>query len=136
VIGANPANSCGSCRHFGLDALSLIERAAPVGLATLEATAGGLAWDAVDNAATYDLVSGSLGLLRATGGNFAHASTSCAAEDHAGLEIDLPLTPAPGEGLFFLLRGAHCENGSFDSGGPGQVAPRDATIEAAPGSCS
>jgi hypothetical protein len=41
--------------------------------------------------------------------------------------------PAPGTGLWYLLRAQ--PGGSFDSGGPGQFAPRDAAIFASGNGC-
>jgi hypothetical protein len=92
-----------------------------------------------DNQATgYDVVLGSLDLLRATGGNFSIATAECEADDAPATSVDLGwFTPPPGTAYFFLVRGVNCTlQGPFDEPGDvTQAGPRDDEIFGSGVSC-
>jgi hypothetical protein len=113
-------------------------RAVPPAVASLAAAkqAGELvlSWPAVTGATTYDVVSGSLSTLRASGGNYETATESCVADDVTATSFPTSGAPAPGDGDWFLVRGGNCGgNGSYDDGA--QTAPRDAGIAASANDC-
>jgi hypothetical protein len=103
---------------------------------TITMTAAGIDWTPLPGAAAYDLVRGDLGVLRASGGDFSAATTACLADDWAGTSRDEAAGPPAGSGWFYLARGLSCGgNGTYDSSGSGQAAPRDADIDQAAGAC-
>jgi hypothetical protein len=102
----------------------------------LEVHRHGLAWSARYGAYAYDLVRGDLTSLRAASGDFGQAVIDCLADDHSDLVVTHTEDPEAGEGHWFLLRGvSQVLNLTYDTRQPGQVAPRDARIAAAPESC-
>jgi len=77
-------------------------------------------------------VSGALSALRTSGGDFAVATGSCAADDVTAATILLgDPDPPPGDGTFYLVRatGTGCR-GTYDDGPASLAAPRDAEIAA------
>jgi len=92
-----------------------------------------LRWQPTPGAATFDVVFGDLNVLR-IGGDFSTATSSCVVDDHAGVQFAAPA--APGD-AWYLVRPNVCQGavGSYDTGTGSQVAPRDAGIASAPGSC-
>jgi len=97
-------------------------------------------------AANFDLVRGDLGTLLATSGDFQAAldalpvaESACLANDTSALSQADPYgDPAPGEGVFALLRPvtvACTALGSLDDGSAKQVAGRDAEIASSPRAC-
>ena len=97
-----------------------------------------LTWPADIQATGYDVVMGSLDLLRATGGNFSIATAECEADNAEATSVDLGwFTPPPGTAYFFLVRGVNCTHqGPFtDLGDPTQVGFRDDEILASGVSC-
>jgi hypothetical protein len=95
-----------------------------------------LDWSAVPGATGYDVVGGRISMLVASGGNFSSATETCYADNVASTSLAIAATPALGDGLWFLVRAVNaCGAGSYDSGGPGQMAPRDAGIGASPAGC-
>lgn len=94
-------------------------------------------WPAVQGAAWYDLVGGSLNGLAAAHGDFASATRQCVASRVAGTSLATP-GPAvkPGDGAYFVVRGANCKgHGTYDETGAGQAGPRDAGIAASGADC-
>jgi N-acetylneuraminic acid mutarotase len=92
------------------------------------------AWPPVSDATGYDAVEGSLNVLASSGGDFATAVTSCIRVG-AAEEVDWPGGPAPGEGVFFVLRAKNCTGAAtFDEGG-NQLGARDSEIAASGNSC-
>lgn len=96
-----------------------------------------LGWAARRDAASYDALRGGLGALRAGGGEYAGSEISCLANDGAEASTSDPHLPDAGEGSFQLVRpiGRAGEEGSYDAGGWGLAAPRDASIDASGGAC-
>jgi hypothetical protein len=108
---------------------------APTGVPSVEVAPATLSWSGVPLALYYDVVQGDLFALRDASGDFSAATLSCLADDEPGTEVALGPDPAPGEGLWFLVRTANCGTGSFDSGSAGQLAPRGPGIEASGTAC-
>jgi len=96
-----------------------------------------VSWTPSANGSVYDVVTGSLSVLRASAGDFAVATTGCTVDDAAGtMTFSADPAPPPGGGTFFLLRsvGTGCR-GTYDEGAPSQQGPRDAGIRAAGSAC-
>jgi spore coat protein A len=91
-------------------------------------------WGRIGSATGYDVVRGSLLDLRTTGGDFSDPLTTelCLGNDLATTFVNNPGEPAAGQGYWFLVRDAA---GSYDTGVPSQVAPRDAGIAASGNDC-
>ncbi len=87
-----------------------------------------LRWTAAAGAQAYDVLRGSLDVLRGSGGDFDAASDACSADDLAVTAFADAVVPAPGNGTFWLVRGVGCGGlaGAWDDGSPRQVGSRDA----------
>jgi hypothetical protein len=86
-----------------------------------------LSWGAIPVATRYDVVQGSLSILRSTGGDFSVATTACLGDDVTSTTIDVTNTP-DGTAYWYLVRAESCGgNGSYDEGGS-QTGSRDAEI--------
>lgn len=108
--------------------------AAP-GAPVLKLDAAGLQWSPVAACTGYDVVRGDLSDLLATDGDFAAATSTCAANDVVATSLDDADSPPAGEGFFYLVRSMTCHAvGTWDSGSPSQQGSRDAEIAAAPNS--
>ena len=95
-----------------------------------------VSWDPMAGATGYDVVSGDVGVLRQTHGDFAVATSACVANDQASTWVPSGAAPAPGNAIWFLAR--EVEGGAadtYDSSDAGQVGSRDAGISASPASC-
>ncbi len=95
-----------------------------------------LSWPATADATGYDVVKGSLTILGSSAGDFAVSTTGCLANDleSTGTSDDAPVSS--GDGLWYLVRPVNCGgNGTYDSGGMAQAAPRDGEITASALSC-
>jgi hypothetical protein len=92
-----------------------------------------LSWQPPPGGSSFDVVVGDLDLLRA-GAGFTAATSSCVVDGYAGLDLHAP--SAAGD-VWYLVRPVFCSGavGSYDSGALGQVAPRDAAIDASGASC-
>jgi len=118
----------------------LVPVSPPFASLTVARSGGGtdalVAWSAIVGATSYDVVRGDLGVLRSSAGNFTSATEACLLADGTATTVVSAASPAPGGGHWFLARGASCGgNGTYDSGGPGQVGQRDAEIAASVGTC-
>ncbi|MGH9869514.1 MAG: hypothetical protein ACREAA_15280 [Candidatus Polarisedimenticolia bacterium] len=114
----------------------------PMGSPTLTASPGPvdvlLTWTALPGAAWYEVVSGSLSLLQSSGGDFSQATQACVASKLSAQSIQIvdPAPPLPGDGHWYLVRGANCKgSGTYDSGLPSQVGLRDFEIAASGTAC-
>jgi len=96
-----------------------------------------LVWSPQSNVTWYDAVSGRLSTLRATHGDFAQSTQRCLASKIADTQVVIPgAPPQPGEGFWFLARGANCRGrGTYDSGAASQSGSRDAGIAASAFAC-
>lgn len=94
-----------------------------------------LSWSAEAAQATHDVVRGDLGGLRATGGDFTSAATSCVA-GVAATSLAVAGDPPPGDGIWYLVRAVHCATllGTWDAGGA-QIGSRDGELAASPDGC-
>ena len=97
---------------------------------------GRLSWSATPGATAYDVVRGNLRTLAATGGDFSVSTDSCVGNDIATTESSDTSSPGAGEGFWYLVRAENCGGfGSFESGAPGQVTPRDPGIASSASHC-
>ncbi|MEE9218343.1 MAG: hypothetical protein V3U98_04680 [Acidobacteriota bacterium] len=95
-----------------------------------------LFWTDIPAVVGYDVVHGDVVKLSASGGDFSAALLACLADDYADILLELREDPTPGRGFWFLVRAVFPRlNGTYDSGSPTQIAPRDPRIEASPASC-
>lgn len=93
-----------------------------------------LGWTPVSCASAYDVVEGSLLLLRDSAGDFSVSTLECIADDEPATSL-LHSGDAPaGAGLWFLVRVADPE-GTYDAAGGGQLESRDDEIAASPAAC-
>lgn len=94
-------------------------------------------WMPLPGATTYDVVRGSLPILRSTHGRYDLATTDCTGFAVNGTSLTDAAAPGVGGAWFYLARGRSCGGaGTYDDGsGWGQAAPRDPGIDAAPSSC-
>lgn len=108
----------------------------PTAKTTLNVTREKLSWSAIPGAMGYDLVSGDLGVLLTSGGDFSAATRECLTNDLPGLELPHSAVPAPGQGAWFLVRGvASSEPLTYQELSNSQVGTRDPEIAAAPTHC-
>ena len=112
--------------------------AAPSGTPSLTVGTSGsdalLSWPPLAEASWYEVVRGSLRRLH-DGGGFL-ATEECSADDLAATSLLVPDASPLGDGFWFLVRGANCKGkGTYDTGAPSQVAPRDAAIESSGNDC-
>jgi hypothetical protein len=99
-------------------------------------TGTSLTWTEMADATAYDVVWGNLVVLRGGLGNFTTATTACLANDHPANVVEVADVPPVGAGSWYLVRSVNCAGvGTYDSGAPSQVAPRDAEIAAASSTC-
>ena len=106
---------------------------------TLIVTRTHLYWAAIGSAVGYDLIRGDLHALHQSGGDFAVATELCLAGGLADTSLPFTESPAPGEFWWFLVRGVDGGGAlTYDTwgfGSNGQVASRDAGIEASGAAC-
>ncbi len=96
--------------------------AAP-GTPVLKLDATGLQWSPVAACTGYDVVRGDLGDLLATDGDFAAATSTCAANNVVATSLDEADSPPAGEGFFYLVRSVTCHAvGTWDSGNGARIA--------------
>src|SRR5262249_61282808 len=90
---------------------------------------------ALGGASWYDLVRGGLASLRASGGDFTTTTPGCFAEKVLAVTYTFAgPAPVPGDGFWFLVRGANCKgHGTYNDGT--EAAPRDAGIAASGNDC-
>jgi hypothetical protein len=96
-----------------------------------------LAWTASPDASWYDVVTGSVSDLLASGGDFGVATKKCAVRRLTTTSIvQAEADPPPGGVTWLLVRGANCRgHGTYDTGGAGQTGARDAEIAASSADC-
>jgi hypothetical protein len=94
-----------------------------------------LSWAPVPGVTAYDVVRGTLSALRATDGNFTASTAECLADNEPGTSLGYAGNPPAGDGFWFLVRGADCGGGTYDSTGAGQIDERTAEIDGAGAAC-
>lgn len=126
-VGAFKLDGCGQCPLVGIPTLVLAR----------EGTSDRLTWSPATSADVYDVVEGSLGALRATGGDYSASTGGCPANDLAATTVLLTEEdPFPGKGNWYLVRGElHGCRGTFDEQGAAPIGPRDGPIQSAPTTC-
>lgn len=87
-------------------------------------------WDGPAGASGYDVIHGDMSTLTEAG--FAAATESCLANDLAGVNLPLGVTPTPGELIWFAVRD---DERSWDSFGLAQMGERDEGVAASGGGC-
>jgi len=99
----------------------------------LHAAPAELSWNEEStDSAPWDVVYGDLGVLRASGGDFAAASMACLARDYWGSPLSFDADPEPGQGFWFLARRF---DGTFADGGPEQPGDPDGGIANSSAAC-
>jgi len=99
-------------------------------------TVAELFWDPIPGATGYDAVIGELHALRNDPNRFATATLGCIGDNMTGIAAAFDGNPPPGDGFWFLVRGANCGGvGTYDSFGPGLAAPRDPDIAVSTADC-
>ncbi len=94
-----------------------------------------VSWDAMPHTLQYDLVRGRLADLRISGGNFALATSGCAANDDALTWSDDAVPPETG-GNWYLVRAVGASgSGTYDDGSTSQIGGRDTEIAASGVAC-
>ncbi len=94
-----------------------------------------LAWGALIDAHSYDVVRGNLALLRRAHGDFREATDECLEDNGANTAVIDTSVPRPRDGFYFLARGIGCAgNGTYDAQSPSQIGSRDEEV-AATGLC-
>jgi hypothetical protein len=125
--GVFPAGAAGVLWMFGAGGVAAQEPA-PVPALTVEANR--LLWTPVTGATGYDVIRGDINLLHQSGDGLKWAVRACLADDLASTQLDYLGIPKVGEAFFFMVRASLGDAaGTFDTGGAGQVAPRDAAID-------
>ena len=102
---------------------------------TLSVSGTGPSWTADDEAASYDVVRGDLGVLRSDGGVFTASVQQCLAAGTRDLDVADPQTPAPGQAWYYVLRSRYADArdpGTWDEDG---ASSRDAGIAASSNTC-
>ncbi len=95
-----------------------------------------VSWDLFPDSPGYDVVFGSLTVLRQTGGDFTAATAGCLGSDVASSPAGGPADPPVGEAFWYLVRSRGGVAGTtYDAGDPGLGGSCDAQIDAAPDAC-
>lgn len=91
-----------------------------------------LSWDSGLEAGGYDVVTGDLSVLRATGGNFAMATGACLGDGVHDQTLSYAGGPGAGQAMFVLVR---ARASTYDTDAASQVRSRDPGISGSPLSC-
>jgi PKD repeat protein len=135
TVSLTATNAGGSKQTTKTGFVCATAAAPPAAVTGLAVGKPSISWSAPALATSFDLVRGTLGTLRSTGGNFAVATTTCLENDGLDTSGSDAASPPPGAGFWYLVRGADCANraGSYDDGT--QSGGRDAEIAAAASAC-
>ena len=123
--------NAGSSGHNGdgTAEVYLIDRSTPPALRLGPAQPTLLEWDAGSGPFLYDVIRGDLAALAAAGPAVDLGTVTCIENDsvdNATLALEDPEVPAPGQGFFYLYRGAPGgDYGSSSSGAPRRPAAGD-----------
>ena len=131
VCGDTLDNDCN-----GVTDDSVVPSARPVLALSAAGGNASLAWSPVPSALFYDVVTGGVGALRASNGDFGSATTACLGNDVYGTNASDAALPPSGDAFWYLVRGASCGGaGSYDGPAPPQSGSRDAAIAGSAGRC-
>ncbi len=93
-------------------------------------------WSVEIHSDRYDVVKGNLSILRSSGGDFASSLTECHEDDSLDTLTSDSVEPGTEDGIYYLVRGQNdCAYGTYNTEETGQVADRDAEIEASGNAC-
>jgi hypothetical protein len=96
---------------------------------------GALGWTPVLGT-VYDVVKGNLGPMRSGAGDFTVSVLACVGNDLLYPVSSDSEVPAPGAGLYFVVRATGCSrSGTYDEGASSQQGSRDAEIAASGNAC-
>ena len=113
--------------------------AGPGEAANLTIAANGVTmnWTPAAGASAYDLLKGDLLAFNSSGGDFAGSVSACLEDDGLDFKAFDFVSPAPGEGFFYLVRGVGVCSvpGTYDNAGPSQAGNRDPGINSSPVAC-
>lgn len=103
---------------------------------TSQAGLASLSWSPVPGAGSYQVVRGSLDVLRSTAGQFHLAVDACLAAAAPTSPVNDGAIPPAGTGFWYVVRDVtEGVRGSWDEMGSHQAGPRDAGIDAAAAAC-
>jgi hypothetical protein len=123
------------CSGWNLDDIE-IWGVAPSAQMNLSLSRTELSWTPLAAAVSYDVVRGDLAALTSSGGDFALATDGCVAQGIANTTVADGDDPAPGEGVWLLVRGVSSAGAmTFESLDDSQVGLRDDEISASGVSC-
>jgi hypothetical protein len=95
-----------------------------------------VSWAPLSGSDGYDVVVGDLASLRSSGGDWTLAVDRCAADSTTSTSVELSDTPAPGQGLWVLVRTERAGTPtSYDAVGNGQRGTRDDGVRESVNSC-
>ncbi len=103
---------------------------------TLRMSPAGPTWPAWGGAVGYDLVRGSLDVLRSTGGDFSVATDACLADNSPDTAFEESAVPNQAQAFWYLVRIVYSDagaRGSYDDVGTG--TNRDTGIASSPNAC-
>jgi hypothetical protein len=110
--------------------------APPAGTPDVSIDATSWSWLPLGDADWYEVVSGDLGELQASGGDYTTATAQCEVDNLIGSSFVEAGTPTSGNGFWYLVRGTNCKGeATFDSGAPEQAGMRDTEIAASGNDC-
>lgn len=88
-----------------------------------------LVWAPIPEATGFDVITGRINDMRGVPGGLGASVVDCKEENLTGTATAHPQIPVSGDGYWYMVRATNCGgSGTYDSGGPGQVAPRDDEI--------
>ena len=124
------------CNGIDDDCDGILDNAvAPPGSIAVGVDRAGLSWPAIAGGESYDVVRGDLMALRAAGG-FASSTLGCLANDITATSAANGPDPAPGGGVWILVRTTNCGGvGTYDGSDASQAGSRDPGMAASPASC-
>jgi len=123
------------CSGWNLDDVQ-IWGVAPSAQMTLTLSRAELNWTPLAAAASYDVVNGNLAALRSSRGDFSLATDACVAQGVESTTVGFGDDPAPGEGVWVLVRGVSSAGAmTFESLDETQIGLRDDEIAASGVSC-
>lgn len=95
-----------------------------------------MGWCSPPGTPGFDIIRGDLAALMSSGGDFGAATAECVFDNHPTNTFQYFGDPLVGQGFWFLVRCEGCPGtGTYDSGAPSQLEPRDAEVIASGQDC-